>query len=1188
MTTAGTISLGPFDLDRPIGRGGMGEVWRAVHRGMGVPVAVKVMTAAKARDPDFVAAFRAEVRAVAALDHPRIIHVHDHGKVDGRASEATEGRLVIGSPWLAMDLVVGGALDARLVAGQLAWSQQRRILLKLLGALAHAHARGLVHRDLKPANVLLGDGDDLGGGLVLTDFGLAQVGEERAVAGHTEAPSGTPHYMAPEQFEGHWRDYGPWTDLYALGCVAFRMATGMHPYIGGSMFALAFSHLQGKREAWTPRVTVPDGFEGWVDRMLRVAPGERFQRAADAAFALRELAEPEESTVDDTVDEEVEFDAPTVQLVKAITETRLLSARTMVQQQPARRAAGAVPPPVARPEDRVRCLAPLPQDWRALTPRRGRSAIQLPGAGLGLFGLRTIPLVGREAERDLLWAALAEVRRTGAFRVAVLRGPAGTGKSRLAHWIARRADEAGSAVTLRIRHAPDGGGGSGLGPMLARYLRCLGLDKASVLERVQTILEAEGEASEYEALGLVEVMVPGDEEGDAPFVFSGPAERHGLLRRFLARMGDGRPLVLVLDDVQWGADALAFVRSLRSACLLAPFPVLVVATVRDDLLAPGSEPQRLLDELLDRPEVRALDIPPLDPEDHGRLVERLLGLRGDLARAVARRTGGNPLFAVQLVGDWVDRGVLEPSLEGFRIRPGEEAVLPDGIHAVWRHRVDTALDGLPADARRALQVAAALGGEVDPIEWALACGQVGASVPQPLVDRLVAGGLARWARRGGAWSLEHGLLIESLLRDAVDAGALEDCHRACASMLRGRYPDGSRGLSSRLAAHLEGAGDLDGALACWIEAAQERLELSEYADTEAAHDRAEAVLAAAGIPEDDARHGELLLARVTLLRHTVRLAEATDLAREGIRRARRNSWPGLLAWFTGDLGDVLHRTGQVAEGERLVRDALRMHEERGEASPAMRCRRTLASCARLRHELAESRAILEEVSAWYREQGDGIQLAATTRDLAMVLIARGDTTAGIAATMQAKEYYEQAGHRMGVVRCLNTLGTALYGEGRHDEAAATLEEGLELDRQVGSGLGSMLAINLALAEVGRGRFGMAERRIAPFLDEVRTSPEPMFKLFYEALLLTARTGQARFDGWEALLERVFELLGETALSDKDLGRIFHAAGEQALRHGRPDLARQVFDLALAQWSVLGEAEEAARTREALTGLSGQG
>ena len=187
------------------------------------------------------------------------MHVHDHGSVDAAAEDASGGELRRGSPWLAMDFVAGGTLGERVQAVALSWRQQRGVLLALLDALAHAHSRGLVHRDLKPANVLLADPDDPAAGLQLTDFGLAQAGEERAAPGHTEVASGTPQYMSPEQFEGHWRDYGPWTDLYALGCVAFTLASGDLPYQGESMFTLAFAHMHGRREPFRPRIAVPEG-----------------------------------------------------------------------------------------------------------------------------------------------------------------------------------------------------------------------------------------------------------------------------------------------------------------------------------------------------------------------------------------------------------------------------------------------------------------------------------------------------------------------------------------------------------------------------------------------------------------------------------------------------------------------------------------------------------------------------------------------------------------------------------------------------------------------------------------------------------------------------------------------------------------------------------------------------------------
>src|SRR5688500_13818028 len=152
MSDAGSIALGPFTLLAPLGAGGMGEVWAAVHGPSDAPVAVKVLTAAFAREPVFVRAFRNEVRATAALDHPSIVAVLDHGEVSEAADAASDGRLQAGSPYLVMERVDGGSLAD--VLGNHPWDDLRRDLLVVLDALAHAHARGVVHRDMKPANVL--------------------------------------------------------------------------------------------------------------------------------------------------------------------------------------------------------------------------------------------------------------------------------------------------------------------------------------------------------------------------------------------------------------------------------------------------------------------------------------------------------------------------------------------------------------------------------------------------------------------------------------------------------------------------------------------------------------------------------------------------------------------------------------------------------------------------------------------------------------------------------------------------------------------------------------------------------------------------------------------------------------------------------------------------------------------------
>ncbi len=148
----------------------MARVYRGWHPDAHVEVAVKVLVAQKVRDPSFLSSFADEVRAVAALSHPGSISVYDYGYLAREDIAAQGAELVPESPFLVMELAPGGSLEHRLAG--LDWLTIRRILVQLLEALAHAHARGLIHRDIKPGNVLCFDED---GGLrvKLTDFGIS-------------------------------------------------------------------------------------------------------------------------------------------------------------------------------------------------------------------------------------------------------------------------------------------------------------------------------------------------------------------------------------------------------------------------------------------------------------------------------------------------------------------------------------------------------------------------------------------------------------------------------------------------------------------------------------------------------------------------------------------------------------------------------------------------------------------------------------------------------------------------------------------------------------------------------------------------------------------------------------------------------------------------------------------------------
>ena len=275
-------SIGPFDVGGRLGEGGMAVVYHAWHRRDRTPVAIKVLKPGALPDTTMVSMFAHEVRAAARLNHPLVTAVFDHGTLDDAgAGGQTE---LVGCPWLAMEQISGGSI--RRFAGVAPWPQILQMLIDVLSALAHAHARGMIHRDIKPGNILF---DRPTSRIKLTDFGLAQsLSSMRHLPPKAEFMTGTPSYMAPEQIRGERRAQGPWSDIYSVGALGWTLLTGRPPH-SGHMTDILRAHIEGTWRAFLPVVDVPPEVEAWLRRALQPDPAHRFFSAADAIWALRQL-----------------------------------------------------------------------------------------------------------------------------------------------------------------------------------------------------------------------------------------------------------------------------------------------------------------------------------------------------------------------------------------------------------------------------------------------------------------------------------------------------------------------------------------------------------------------------------------------------------------------------------------------------------------------------------------------------------------------------------------------------------------------------------------------------------------------------------------------------------------------------------------------------------------------------------
>jgi serine/threonine protein kinase/tetratricopeptide (TPR) repeat protein len=1194
-----TIPVGPFALTRLIGVGGMGEVWEGAHVGQGVPVAVKVITAARARDPRYREAFRNEVRSVAGLDHPGIVHVFDYGEVDLRAEEASLGRLVAGSPFLAMELADGGSLRTR--PHPHTWRQLSGTLLALLDVLAHAHARGVIHRDMKPGNVLVFGGHESDADAVpephqlrLSDFGLAHATDsgEGAVRG----TSGTPTYMAPEQFLGQWRDFGPWTDLYAVGCMAFSFAHGSPPFQGGGLIGLRQAHLSADPPALTPVVPVPDGFESWLLRLMDKDPLARFQTAADAAYALlllgdaRDDAPPADLPIDNVQVLPSRF---TLDMSLAEWETTHVTQKgdaptTLPPDQDDEMPIGAGGQHLMR-----RRLPPLPASWRNLDPPR--RSMRLVGAGLGLYGLRAIPMVGRMSARDGLWQALYQALQEQAPRLCLVRGAAGAGKTRLARWLAERASEVGNAVVLVAEHSQGGGPRDGLGRMVQRALGCVGQPRVEMLRRAERWFRRRGVVDSNEWVGAVEMVWPTPEEelahqsGEQRFF--GPSERYALVHRLMTHLAGGlddrvgggpvlRPIVLLLDDLQWGADAVGLARHLLSIEPGVGPPVLVVATVRDEAIAGSGDVTRLLQSQRSS----EIMLGPLTGEDSHALVRELLGLEVDLARQVEQRAAGNPLFAVQLVGDWVQRGVLEVSSQGFSLRPGEQAVLPDDIHALWAERVSQIASIYGEDARFGLETAALLGNQVDDAEWRGACSVARLSLPSNLVQELVERRLATEEPSG--WAFAHGMLRESLIRAAEEAGHAKRLHDACATTLSIRFAVARQpGLAERLARHLLGADRAAEALRPLQEAARERRLLSAYSDAFDLLDTHDAALRTVASQTNDMRWGATWLDRAEVLLASGNLTDADERARRVVATGREMGWDVLVARALLLQGTVSLKLGRLAEAEERLKEAERSARRAGEERTIAKCHLVLSDLFRTRGAARDANHHAREAYRRFAAASDGRGLADALLAQAVANRALGDLVRTEQFTRQAIPHYERVGSRFGVATCENVLGEVARANGDLAGANRAYAEAESLLRLVGSAEHLVPQINRALVLIAEGNDAAARSVLVGALYTAKQQGRAGITGALHAFLLPICARARDWSGWRTHALEADKLLRETGYVDPDVAQAAETGAQVAASLGYTQQALLAWQLALAQFAALGNRDGAHRVRRAVEALT---
>lgn len=1189
MRTHSDIACGPFEIVEAVGEGGMGTVFRARHATDRQEVALKVLLPERTRDPEYQRAFRSEVQALARLNHPGIATIYDYGLVDAELAAEGPEAFVEGAPWLAMQFVDGAPLGE--AAGNWGWSELESCLLTLLDALAHAHAHDVIHRDLKPSNLIVPEGS-LRPRIV--DFGIAAVFDELETSETGELQTdarGTPEYMAPEQILGKTRDHGPPTDLYAVGCLVWQLLCGEPPFEGETAQETLDSQLFDMPSGFDPAVRVPSGLRNWLGGLLAKRPWTRYRRAADAAWGLIQLGRPAgaQGRVRGSAPDAEPLESgpyPTLGTLKIASSE---SPHTTIQET--RPLGDAIDPPI----DYLAEDSPVPTNLRPPVPEswaRNESddVRPLSASGLELFGLRRIPMADRREERNIMWEALRRVDRSGSPACLLLKGPAGSGKSKLARWLARRSEELGAATGLKAAHSPSGGPGEGLTPMILRHFRLDDLPRDEAVQPLGdrlTRLGVDESTAVFDADGICVSSERADPEGSLAEGFRHPRERRLAFRRVLAAIAGIRPVVLWLDDIPWGPSSARFVEFLFGEDFEGRLPILVVMTARDSDWSNRTDVRSTLEPIVTDDAGEELEVAPLADADQRLVIERLLQFAPSVVEELVDRSEGRPLFAIQLVNDWVSRDLLHVTDEGFSLRDPDAIRIPDDLKELWERRIAQTLVHFPEERRefvaRALELAATLGKQVDPHEWREALEVASLTPPDDLVDLLVESGLAEWTSSG--WRFVHGLLVDALESRSEQHGRLAEHHRHCAQALHRAYPHQRIETAERRAEH-------------WIEGRRPKRALAPLLlNIRTARNRG------------NYEHQKRLLRRRSAVieklelenDHRARVENAIEEGLAHIHSGSPNDAEPPLSWARDVataqesqelLGRAMYGIAYVHDQNGQGEKALEALDEAQNAFAQLPNRRELAHCLLLRahvvRRLTQQYDRARELSLTAKDLLDNIddppgKMRATLLECTSLLSMREyDSSRELGeellhtATDHRNRYYQ--------ARALNVLGEIARKRGeyrlaqkRYDRAEAGFDACDSSDR-------SIPAMNAAFVSLQKGEVGPARQRFRELLQNHRDSGKTILLSYCYLGLAACAASAANWNRCTLHFRNASENLKSHDFREPEHAELAELGGDFALENRETDHAIAFYQLAVDVWRGLDRDDEVERLSLRVEGL----
>ncbi len=956
-----------YEVINVLGEGGMGIVYRCRDQATGDQVAVKrvILPEGKAAS-EYVGWFYKEARALAALDHPGIVHARDFGQLGD------------GSPFLAMDLVTGVSLHD-LSQSRLSFPIIWSIVDGVLGALAHAHARGVVHGDLKPSNVIVEQRVEEAPRVHILDFGLAWLRQdlhderldgEKSMEVAPHAGAGTPGYMAPEQIQHEMHHVQGATDLYALGCILYKLVTGRAPFAGDPKELLK---LHAYHQPPNPEVVVgaPSGVEKFVLRLLSKNPWDRFEFAAEARRAWMRF-------VPESIDPE-------------LLKFPQVSHHDGTEHTPTRRTG----------------------------PRSSGILLeQIPDRAPGLLSIRPSPLVGRDDLRARLKTVGADMiaGRGPPHRLVILLGPAGVGKTRVAEWLCEAAHEDGRMVPLLARYRPVRGALDGMLGAVTQYFNFERADRdtieRSLLERWKIDKnDPKGRSWVAGAAEWLRPMAPGDERvgpSGVRFTLDTLELRRLVIQYTIRRIANGRPLLFFFDDLHSAAQT-TFDGLLKIHREEQDQRILMLVTVRAEdvqLGTPAAERLRQLREVMDG---EVLEVNPMDRETTAALVRASLPLDEEATVEAAKRSRGFPLFALQQLHSWAHGGDLEFVNGTYRVPKDVLAMRPKTTADLWDSRVAA----VPRHLRIAAYAVATLGTDVRRDVMVALLNDLKLPAEDAILQLQKAEILL--PRGPGRYGWPHALLQEHLFGRLSERDDSPRMFKASAKALRLHPLANGRRVVRQRVVNLLYAGESDAAAETFFDFLQSSWNgAREPAPTLADLELFQGRLSGRSLALEHRWRAEVL-------RHVGRAEEATELAQIARDRFERLGDQENLAHCLRLLGHLAGEQGDTGEGLRLVGYAHQIFTRLDNVLGLAHCEAVAAWIEYLLGNHDRAREIARNGAEHFASVDQPLGRGQCLLILSQVDQHEGATERSRRITKEARDEFERAGYRLGLAQAEESL-----------------------------------------------------------------------------------------------------------------------------------------------------------------------